>query len=138
MIREIRPKEPGKTVSLINIRGRKSVNGNPAGSRNIFCITQKRQESKRAWSMRQTPVRNALYAVDTTNYPRGRRYKCTVCGFEGYRYGIASFNMLRKKISDLKTPVFRFAHVQSFPRYRKRVIDTACVAAPTWSQLARL
>ena len=64
------------------------------------------------------------------NYPRGRKYKCAACGFEGHRDGIASFNMLRKKMPDLETPVFRFVHVQSIPRYRKRVIDTACVVGP--------
>jgi len=65
-----------------------------------------------------------------TNHPTGRTYRCGKCGLTAHRDGKAGFMILRKKHFDIALPDgFVFRHVQSIPKYRKRVLP-ACVDGP--------
>ena len=69
-------------------------------------------------------------ACGCKNHPTGRTYLCGQCGFTAHRDGKAGFMMLRKRHFDIALPDgFVFSHVQSIPKYRKRVLP-ACVDGP--------
>lgn len=82
------------------------------------CLTQERGTSS------DCPV------CGCKNHPAGRTYHCVQCGFKSHRDGKAGFMMIRKKYPDTPLPEkFTFSHVQSIPKYRKRVLP-ACVDGP--------
>lgn len=67
----------------------------------------------------------------TTNSCTGRNYTCVSCGFKGHRDGKAGFMILRKIHPDLPTPLrFNMQHRQCIAKYRKRLIQPACVVGP--------
>ena len=66
------------------------------------------------------------------NRVRGRIYRCGACGFIAHRDGKAGFMMLWKKYPGLPLPAaFMIGHIQSVPKYRKRLcMSPACVDGP--------
>jgi putative transposase len=68
-------------------------------------------------------------ACGKMNQSGSRVYSCA-CGFTAHRDGKAAFMILRKKHPETPVPeTFSIKHLQSFPKYRKR-IQPACVDGP--------